>query len=62
MNQFKFNHNDVKAFKFLVYLLELSGKKFKKNLKNLSKNFTDMNSGNKKYEDKLKIIILALLN
>ena len=59
MNKFKFNNNDLKAFNILGISVVKNGKKFKKNLKNLSKNFTDMNAGNKKFEDKLKVITLA---
>ena len=40
MNQFNFNHNDIKAFGVLGVSVGLKWKKYKKNLKNLSKNFT----------------------
>ena len=39
MRQFKFD-NDIKALVFLVYLLVLDGKRSKRSLKNLLKNFT----------------------
>ena len=40
MGKFRFDENDMKAFKILGLIEELSGKVFKRNLKNLSKNFT----------------------
>jgi preprotein translocase subunit Sec63 len=60
MNQFKFNHNDVKAFSILGVSIGIEWGKVQKKFKKLVKKFhPDMNSGNKKYEDKLKIITLA---
>ena len=44
MRQFKFNHKDIKAFSIIGISVGSNGKKFKKNSKCLSKNFTDMNS------------------
>ncbi len=59
-NQFNFNHNDVKAFSILGLSVGLKWEKIQKKFKKLVKKFhPDMNSGNKKYEDKLKVITLA---
>jgi len=58
--QFKFNHNDIKAFGILGVSIGLEWKKIQKKFKKLVKKFhPDMNAGNNKYEDKLKIITLA---
>ena len=60
MNQFKFNHNDIKAFSILGISVGLKWTKIQEKFKKLVKKFhPDMNAGNKKYEDKLKIITLA---
>ena len=60
MSQFKFNHNDVKAFSILGVSIGIEWKKIQEKFKKLVKKFhPDMNAGNKKYEDKLKIITLA---
>ena len=60
MNQFKFNHNDIKAFSILGISVGLKWTKIQEKFKKLVKKFhPDMNSGNKKYEDKLKVITLA---
>jgi len=60
MNQFNFNHNDIKAFGVLGVSVGLKWKKIQEKFKKLVKKFhPDMNSGNKKYEEKLKIITLA---
>ena len=60
MNQFKFNHNDVKAFGILGISIGIKWEKVQEKFKKLVKKFhPDMNAGNKKYEDKLKIITLA---
>ena len=60
MNQFKFNHNDVKAFSILGVSIGIEWKKIQEKFKKLVKKFhPDMNAGNKKYEDKLKLITLA---
>ena len=60
MNQFKFNHNDVKAFGILGVSIGIKWEKVQEKFKKLVKKYhPDMNSGNKKYEDKLKVITLA---
>tara|TARA_B100000579_G_scaffold75968_1_gene58745 strand:+ start:1905 stop:2414 length:510 start_codon:yes stop_codon:yes gene_type:complete len=60
MNKFKFNNNDVKAFGILGISIGIEWEKVQEKFKKLVKKFhPDMNSGNKKYEDKLKIITLA---
>ena len=60
MNQFKFNHNDVKAFSILGLSVGMRWEKVQEKFKKLVKKFhPDMNAGNKKYEDKLKVITLA---
>ena len=60
MNQFKFNHNDVKAFGILGISIGIKWEKVQKKFKKLVKKYhPDMNLGNKKYEDKLKIITSA---
>ena len=60
MNQFKFDHNDVKAFSILGISIGIQWKKVQEKFKKLVKKYhPDMNAGNKKYEDKLKIITLA---
>ena len=60
MNQFKFNHNDMKAFEILNISVGIKWEKIQKKFKKLVKKFhPDINAGNKKYEDKLKVITLA---
>ena len=60
INKFKFNHNDLKAFSILGLSVGLKWEKIQEKFKKLVKKFhPDMNSGNKKYEDKLKVITLA---
>ena len=60
MNKFKFSHNDVKAFSILGLSVGLKWEKIQEKFKKLVKKFhPDMNLGNKKYEDKLKVITLA---
>ena len=60
MNQFKFSHNDIKAFGVLGVSVGLKWSKIQEKFKKLVKKFhPDMNAGNKKYEDMLKIITLA---
>ena len=60
MNKFKFNHNDVKAFGILGISIGIKWEKVQEKFKKLVKKYhPDMNLGNKKYEDKLKIITLA---
>jgi len=58
--KFKFDHNDIKAFGILGITVGLKWDKIQKKFKKLVKKFhPDMNSGNKKYEEKLKLITLA---
>ncbi len=60
MRQFKFNHKDIKAFGILGISVGLGWVKIKNKFKILVKKFhPDKNSGNKKYEEKLKLITLA---
>ena len=60
MNKFIFNNNDIKAFDILGITVGLKWKKIQEKFKKLVKKFhPDMNSGNKKFEEKLKIITLA---
>ena len=60
MNKFKFNNNDLKAFEILGVTAGLKWPKIQEKFKRLVKKFhPDMNAGNKKFEDKLKIITLA---
>tara|TARA_Y100001970_G_scaffold12443_1_gene14204 strand:+ start:8432 stop:8959 length:528 start_codon:yes stop_codon:yes gene_type:complete len=60
MRQFKFNSNDVKAFTILGLSVGMKWEKIQEKFKKLVKKFhPDMNAGNKKYEDKLKVITLA---
>ena len=60
MRQFKFNHKDIKAFSILGIKEGLKWSKIQDKFKILVKKFhPDMNSGNKKYEEKLKLITLA---
>ena len=60
MNRFNFNHNDVKAFSILGLSIGIHWKKVQEKFKKLVKKYhPDMNAGNKKYEDKLKVITLA---
>ena len=60
MQQFRFSHNDVNAFSILGLSVGLKWKKIQEKFKKLVKKFhPDMNLGNKKYEDKLKVITLA---
>ena len=60
IQQFSFSHNDVKAFSILGLSVGLKWKKIQEKFKKLVKKFhPDMNLGNKKYEDKLKVITLA---
>jgi len=60
MKQFKFSHNDVKAFSIFGLPVGLKWEKIQEKFKKLVKKFhPDMNLGNKKYEDKLKVITLA---
>ena len=60
INKFNFNINDIKAFGILGVSVGLKWTKIQEKFKKLVKKFhPDMNAGNKKYEDKLKIITLA---
>ena len=60
MNKFRFNNNDVKAFSILGIPVGIKWEKVQEKFKKLVKKFhPDMNAGNKKYEDRLKIITLA---
>ena len=60
LKKFKFNNNDIKAFSVLGISVGLKWSKVQEKFKKLVKKFhPDMNAGNKKYEDKLKIITLA---
>jgi len=60
INQFKFSKNDVQAFNILGLSVGLEWGKVQQKFKKLVKKFhPDMNSGNKKFEDKLKVITLA---
>ena len=60
MGQFKFNSNDIKAFTILGVSIGIGWERVQEKFKKLVKKFhPDMNAGNKKYEDKLKIITLA---
>ena len=60
MSKFRFNNNDVKAFSILGISVGIKWEKVQEKFKKLVKKFhPDMNAGNKKYEDKLKIITLA---
>jgi hypothetical protein len=60
ISKFKFNHNDLKAFSILGSSVGLKWEKIQEKFKKLVKKFhPDMNSGNKKYEEILKLITLA---
>jgi hypothetical protein len=60
MNQFNFDHNDIKAFSILGVSIGLKWEKIQNKFKTLVKKFhPDINLGNKKYEEKLKLITLA---
>ena len=60
MRQFKFDHKDIKAFGILGISVGLEWSKIQQKFKVLVKKFhPDMNSGSKKFEEKLKLITLA---
>ena len=60
MRQFKFDHKDIKAFSILGISVGLKWQKIQEKFKLLVKKFhPDINAGNKKYEEKLKLITLA---
>jgi len=58
--KFKFDHNDIKAFSILGITVGLKWDKIQIKFKKLVKKFhPDINSGDKKFEEKLKVITLA---
>ncbi|REK50309.1 MAG: molecular chaperone DnaJ, partial [Proteobacteria bacterium] len=60
MSKFKFDHKDIKAFSVLGVSVGLKWQKIQEKFKALVKKFhPDINAGNKKYEEKLKLITLA---
>jgi len=60
INQRKFSQNDIRAFSILGLSIGFKWENIQKKFKKLVKKFhPDMNLGNKKYEDKLKVITLA---
>ncbi len=60
MRQFKFDNKDIKAFEILGLSVGMKWMKIHEKFKTLVKKFhPDMNLGNKKYEEKLKLITLA---
>ena len=60
MRQFRFDNNDVKAFGIIGVNVGVRWEKVQEKFKKLVKKFhPDMNSGNKKFEEKLKIVTLA---
>ena len=60
MGQFRYNHKDIKAFEILGISVGSRWGKIYDKFKLLVKKFhPDMNSGNKKFEEKLKSITLA---
>ena len=60
MIKFKFTHNDIKAIEILGVSVGLKWVKIQEKFKMLVKKFhPDINAGDKKYEEKLKLITLA---
>jgi len=60
MKKFKFNNQDIKSFGILGIAEGIKWQKIREKFKKLVKKFhPDMNFGNKKFEDKLKVITLA---
>ena len=60
MRQFRFDNHDIKAFGILGINVGVKWEKVQEKFKKLVKKFhPDMNSGNKKFEEKLKVITLA---
>ena len=60
MKKYKFSSQDFQAFTILNIPAGIEWKKIQEKFKKLVKKFhPDMNAGNKKFEDKLKIITLA---
>ena len=58
--EFSFNNNDIKAFSILEIAVGLKWDKIQEKFKKLVKKFhPDINAGDKKFEEKLKIITLA---
>ena len=56
----KFDHNDIKAFGILGITVGLKWDKIQEKFKKLVKKFhPDINAGDKKFEEKLKVITLA---
>ena len=59
-NKIPFNKDDIKAFSILGVKAGLKWDKIQQKFKKLVKKYhPDMNSGNKKFEEKLKVITLA---
>ncbi len=59
-NIYRFDQNDLKAFNILGINVGIKWEKIQEKFKKLVKKFhPDMNAGDKKFEDKLKIITLA---
>ena len=59
-NRLDFDQNDIKAFNILGLSVGLKWEKVQEKFKKLVKKFhPDKNAGNKKFEDKLKVITLA---
>ena len=60
LGNFIFSDKDIKAFEILGLTASINWYKIREKFKKLVKKFhPDMNSGNKKFEEKLKIITLA---
>ena len=60
MRQFKFDNKDIKAFSILGVSVGIKWQKIQNKFKILVKKFhPDMNSGDNKFEEKLKLITLA---
>ena len=60
INKFKFTQNDLRAFNILGISVGIKWEKIQQKFKKLVKKLhPDMNFGNKKYEDKLKVVTLA---
>ena len=58
--QFNFSDKDLKAFEILGLDISINWENIRSKFKKLVKKFhPDMNSGNKKFEEKLKVITLA---
>ena len=60
LTQFNFSDKDLKAFEILGLDISINWENIRSKFKKLVKKFhPDMNSGNKKFEEKLKVITLA---